>query len=1676
MTIITSINLRRLILILLTLFTGSTSIFCQVFPVRLNVNIAPPHSPYLADYFGAGSSKMLTTLSFNDINEASLNVRFRITLEGNGITLQTNPNMAFRPYIIVTGAQTIPSDILAEYFNTTNIAYIGTSASELHRTNNRLPEGGYNLCIEVIDHTSGKVVSNKACTYLFMQLSDEPVLLFPTCGSVIAQTDIQNIKFQWQPSNAVGSGSPLEYQFTLYEVTDRNTDPKFAIQNNKAQLIYTSDWQMGTDLFYSMSEPVLTQGKAYTYRVQARFADGKALKNNGYSEPCHLFFGYPTGGTIPLKQPLDNASFRDTDPLIFAWYKQSNLLAGQAVSYKVNVYKLNADQSKEEAVINNPVFYSQTYPASVPSSEYQTLLQSKLDKKSSYVWQVQSFTGTTLTAESQIRTFSGPALIESFQAGEYTVFIESTSNSDLGNLSGTGYFKVDSIGKTQKIQFSNLQINFVAGNFVLESGNVIGGLTDTTAIRLSPLESMNGYAYFHPTKYHIHRDGIKLYGHASWAFPHATEELAITAVNSAYTWLDYNRYKVSGTLNFANNNSFKLLEPSGFRFDLDPLSTFSIFLNRYGMTIHGNVAMPKLIKNTITTALEVKLPFSDASQLYYFKNLYRKPNDRILPVNNLGLHIAPLDYTFDFSEKKSPLKLQSDLSWKGVYLEKSDIVFLKEFDAHKQMSFDIEGRYNLVLLDNDTIYHHIDGDGLTFTFNRKFKDGYAVKVNTFPAYLSDFRIDIVKNTLNESHLNGQLFVPFVSTSQKFKFICPVTTTGIRPGYLYGLDHLEFVFNSNKDREKLLFKVSKAVFANQERIDMSFELKWPYLGMDLGNVNGFAIWGDYKIGFFSPNGTRLLEQQATGKYEDFEYTASKIGAGRNAGAYSIGIGGAISISSDIAGEKGAPEVNIYSISPNTMIPVEPETLQGDGQSMPILTGSSNGLESLSLTQRREIAGQELEKQFKSSVQTLASFDTPAEQVLSLPQIPTEQTIQIPLATLTDTSKAKNKEFIKGGLRAKLSDKEYHVVEQFVDEFIKLGYGIVGQKLAKTTGKITAKVDSVCNRGLNLANKYIDTKTHKLLDSLALKAVSAFKGKNSDPDAFDPTELVLKISDTIADEVAREIKRSIKTSLDKNLRNPIKDVVAVKVTDSINTFIVKFLQTSAHKLMNDELTGAQIVQNFKDEFPAQLQKSLNAVLSFVTPKNLAKTCEKTCVEALKGIDMGRVASRLTGGLISGSEKDLQKAWENMAEKQVNNLVYGAMQDVPVLNAIAGPTVQLNFNNLGEKLKKGDVGGIVSIDPTNISVNTKFVSFSGLLKNEKNDVYGNVWRANVLMQIKRPKPFSVEAVYLSGKKKGREYWFCQISPAADNAQKAGGKLSKEPKLFTTPATIGPIQLVAGTGRVYKHMKEIDKGTNIVPDTLTDFGAYLSLVAFDTQNKGKTLRIGLEAEFILSEDDNYVVDFEGNVQIMNTTVAYNKIDPKATIKGDVAIYYSSAESHLIVNGAVEVLKPGTLCAKGWIRYESKPNMFSIDVGNRDDKITFIMGCSGWGGLAFFHLDNQDIAVGIGIGYYVNARAAFDLGVVSGGIGVNAGLELMVDAKAQHTPDFMLKELGLWAHGFANIFVDYKTLAKSGQITLVSIDLVLEGRVRVNPNPVNVSGLAKGRACFLSWCIGFEAGFEKNV
>lgn len=1651
----------------------------QVYPVRVNVNAIPPYSTYLSDYFGEGATKLQATLTLTDNSEPVIDVKLRVSIEGNGIKIQTKSLLNLSTHSLYSGVPSVlQGGDLADYFTTNNLDYQGTTSTQLQKNNNKLAEGGYNICVEVYEATTGKLISNKSCTYIYVQLNDEPTLSLPACGTVIGQTNPQIVNFSWQPSNAVAGAVPLEYQLQVYEVNTGVTQPLYAIKNNQAQLVFESDWQQATTYQYTATDAALTYGKIYTYRVQARFQDqSQELKNNGYSQPCYFYFGYPTGGNISLLQPSASASFKETDPLVFSWSKPDNVLINQKIDYVLNIYKLDegvTDPTK--ATTQGELFYTTTYSEVLPTGAYTTLVTQKLDRKSNYAWEVKALTDETIIATSALSGFAGPSLVTGFYAGDYWVEVQSTSNSDLTKLSGKGTIEIDATGKKQDFDFKDLKISYVAGNMVLSSGTVQALLSDTSLIALEPTLEENDKAYFHPKQFELSSNGISLYGQIWWQLPHAVQNVGIAYIKSSANWATYTDYKIGGTFKLARNNDFVLMEPYDFTLKFDPISEFSVSNNIYSITLHGDVVMPAVVKNQFSTDRNVYLPFADANQLYYFTNKSKTPSHKIQPVTNVGLYIEPLLYTFDLSESKSPIRKTTDVAWKGVVFEKSNIFFQKEFDKNNQLNFNADTRYVLQLDEKDTIDNYINSDGLTFTFLRKFSSGYKVSFNTFPAELLTFTVDIQKSSLHTSALAGNMFIPFISTTHKFNFNCPVTVSGINSGYMLDLENYSFVFNPSKNREKLDLKIETAVFKDKERLEINFSLKWPFLGLDLGTITQLSLWGNYKAGFFTPNGTRLLQNQVSGTYSSYPYVATKIGAGRNGGAYSLGVGGTITISEDIAGSSGAPEANFYSIVPNSMIPVEAglASSDDDDQSTSTSTTSTNAsssasINTLSVDQQQEAVAESYNKKVGAKVDSIISINTTVSSLLKLDSVAASELIQIPEAgnTVLDTNKLE----IKGGLRAKLSEKEYEVLEQFIDEIIKLSYGLLGKKLEGIATKLNTKIDTVFNKGYKIGDKYISKQTHKLVDIIADKTKEAFENSKS----YDPSELIDQVADTVADELAREISRSVRAAVDKNIKNPAKNIIKVQIVDSLNIFMVSFLQKSAHKLLNDEITGEDILKEFADTLPERLEKSAQEAINFLKPKKLLKSLENTIGDAIEGIDLGNVASRLTNGFVSSSKKELQKKWENFAEDKINGLVSDAVKDIPGLNAVAGPTIQLNFDNLGEKLKKGDVKGIISVDATNISVNTKYVSFSGKLKNDTSEVYGNVWRADVKVTIKRPKSFAVDAIFLSGKKKGREYWFCQIAPGDDKNTKPGGKLSKELKKFNEPVDIGPVQLVAGTGRVYKHMKEVNNGDGIVPDTTVDFGAYLSLVLYDKQAEGKNLRLALEAEFIMNEDDNYTISFDGNVQVKSSTVSFNKIDQNAMVIGTLSIDYSSKNSHFIALGTME-LKNEALCASGTIGFESKPGFFSVDIGTEKNPIRVVPACNGWGGLGFLHLDTYNADFGAGISFSVYANENFDIGVVSGAVGVKAGAELMLKAGITHNPKFILNYVELWAHVYAEVYVDYSTALKSGHITLVSIDVEVAGRIQFNPKPAKLSAKAKGRACFLIYCVSFDASFEKNV
>ena len=150
-----------LVIILAMIAFGKIST-AQVYPIQVSTQLTPPYTPYLTDYTSPGSQRLMVQLTANDVSISNYQCRFRITIDGVGITIRTKQNFVPQATTFYGGGapQILYGEDLLEYFNPNNLDFSGLSRSEFVKTG-KLPEGIYRFTIEVLDYNRGVVVSNK---------------------------------------------------------------------------------------------------------------------------------------------------------------------------------------------------------------------------------------------------------------------------------------------------------------------------------------------------------------------------------------------------------------------------------------------------------------------------------------------------------------------------------------------------------------------------------------------------------------------------------------------------------------------------------------------------------------------------------------------------------------------------------------------------------------------------------------------------------------------------------------------------------------------------------------------------------------------------------------------------------------------------------------------------------------------------------------------------------------------------------------------------------------------------------------------------------------------------------------------------------------------------------------------------------------------------------------------------------------------------------------------------------------------------------------------------------------------------------------------------------------------------------------------------------------------------
>jgi len=1613
----------------------------QKLPATVSVVVTPPYTVFLSDYISSTSNKLVVSILFNDFNEPLWDVYLKLKLESTSLRIKTKSD--FKPTAPITVLPGIPlqisGDKLYTYFDANNIDIDGMSREELIK-NGRLIEGNYSFSFEVYDYKSGKLLSNTASIIIQAKLNDPPVIVNPVNNAVIAGQPEQNINFQWQLPDA----NPTAYQFvlSLYELPNYTVDPANAVSSNQAVKIFESSRLDYTNLLYDKNYPLLEKGKKYAWRVQVvGTSTREEFKNSGFSKVNTFYFGYREGGKIQISAPANEYAFSLRDTRLFRWKAPDNLATGQEYFYNVKIAEINENQDDSIALKNNSPLENITTTTTAQTYGYDHVVSEYLKSEQKYAWQVTAFSKDQKIASSSVNSFYGPPLLEAFYAGNHVVTVTKTHSKGLDDVTGEGEVTISAHKEKHKVYFEHIKIERLGVLLVMTKGKV-SAKSSLADIPLVAEYTPNGKAIFDSDSLMIDQNGLKLKGIVKWNFPLTTIKPSKPQITTQSTWVGYNEFEFVGKA-YTDSLTFELADPYGFSLILSKSS--EIYLrghNNFYPQLKGIVKLPK-IKDTNSRNLE--LPFEKQDRVDYFKTLNQPSTQLIKLVPNTQIYFQPVSFVFDFSDDASPEKHEQDKDWKGVYFLKSNLLLKDAPDDYKQVYLGTAQTKTVLAgaTEPDTCW--ATTTGLDLTYNRKEAVNDSALFNKFPSAINGYYLSFSKNTFNKGYWKGSLRIPFISEKTNFSFTLPLCNQGFREGYLdKTLEGYAFTFNADQEQQKVNVKINRAVFADKERLDLNINITWPYLNLTLTSIEGLKVWGNTDVGIRAPNGILSLTTQASGTIGKFPILVETIGVGKQPGLYAIGATGSVVMSDDVAGPEGPPKLNFYSISKNSLIGIYTSTSNLNGATTGIATSSSGATASSFATENTNF--DDLSAQIEQKIADATAAIAASNALMASLKTDDETAV-------TDSSSTNNLDSIAAFSGYKLTPEELSELKAKVN--------IATSRLLKP---VTSKIDAYMKRAFNS------------IDSVKIDVTSGLN------------KLVKQLVDSIAVTVKNQFNNETASHVIDDLAYIVSESVSTTITNQINDLVDNGIKTSINpsKILNN-----MVSEVFTQTLATVIERGFDDGLDIQT---LADDAAKTFLE--KGANVGALSKDIWNKSVKKfkdiNAKDIyNEIFDNIASNAADMFLQEGVEQVSdfiseqansVLGIFTQP-ISFDFDHIGDKLASAAVSqaGIV-LDSIPVNMNTSVLALNGYIGFSPNDaIYGDVWRGDIDATFKVPEKFSFNVAYLIGKKDELDYWYCQARPASSKKADKSEGLTADRKAYPLkdPVKLGPVELVGISGRLYHHMK--DDGKTVVPDASVNYGAYLNVVLYDTQQEGKTLYLNVAMEYVATPDGEFVFDFLGKAMVRATTPTFEGKDCPAVGIGQVHFNYNSSKHHLIGSGSLVIEKPGSLCLQGSFALDVQPGSWYISIGSREMPIVVTPSCVGYGIAGWLAVDQSTAELGIGLQYSLNAKANFDIGIVALGVSIDAGVRIGLMVKVQYSPDFAVMDAGLWADIWAKVMVDYKIdvlfLHKSGSFTLIDLYASANLTMHFSPAPKTIAGDVKG---YIEFCgvvsCNFKASFSKEV
>ncbi len=1624
--------------------------FAQQYPVSVSSFITPPYPIYVEDLTGQnGLGGWTVSMTFNDFNEPSRDVFLRLKIESDLLSLRTNLNSQTLPnWNILPGIpQSVSSFNLEQYLSPVNLIATGSYSAQF-RSSGKFPEGFYSFCVEVVDRYSGEVLSQQSCSQLWIQLQDQPIINTPQCGSVVDPATFNSINFQWQQLGNLSQNSiaSTEYQLTLYEINAPVAiEPQAAINNGQVVLHYQSFWSNTTALVYDISYPQMIKGKRYAWHVQARDISGRdVFKNGGFSQACWFAYGYPENGHINLKYPADSSGFSKAEFQYFDWSGPDNMIPMQAVEYHITIKELNDGQNKDNAMLDNPIWHyygteqlyqDQGYDMTIDKAE------KKLAASEYYVWQVEAFTGDQKIAESDVNVFSGPPFLEEFYADMYRVEVTKLFGKDLNNLSGEGRIQVAQDGREVNITFENIGLVNIAGRYYLNTGIITSDFDEPIPISLTPEMGQTGTTTAILDGLKLSKDqGFQVRATLEWDLYLPTIDGSNT-VQFASAWFNYPFYEMSGVTSLKEDYTFNLLEPLNFDFELSDQSTFIVRSNVVESIFNGQVTLPENVLSR--TDQRVSYPFNNQKDLYYIQENNRTGTDKILAYQALNTTLTPTSYTFDFSDTQSPYA-SNDPYWKGFFPGSYVLGMEKKQDYYATLNFDADLTYAMQQVEGGPNVFNVDAKGLNLKVDNFKLDGgeEGVKYNTFPSNLYDFNLNIVNSEFEDGAFHGGMKVPVLSETKEFAFEIPFGYSGFEDGYLTeDIDGKTYTFNPEGGSQVMYLNINRAVFRERNHLEMDMDIEWPEFNIRMNGTDKFCVWGNFDIGFVEPNGALALKQQVSGQASGYDITMEVIGAGRSANLYSFGSTATIMMGEDIAGEDGPPIINAYSIMESTIIP---ETYSGtynapyeediNSENLFDITNSGEGLD-VETEYEQDLAALLYGVSDDLAAGYPVDVDTTTGQIDSLfaglgggdgDQVSIQEALEtldqliklLIIVAPDDTTKQKLIQV--QDLLAKTQDGDLAEIIKDIQEngfdVNRILMGQIERMTKRLDNKVKEKIGIVHNKVREMVYKPVDLAI-KPFDDLIDESIKTIVDNLAQ--CAGGNEVVLGFLDTIGDITANSIKLefhdAIYGSVETNIVAKINGGIDKVVTDNVSNFITGEIPKLGGALLNKDQNNSDAFNQLFAETGTMVENmgdDLVQELATVNGGSIKSTGQNLVKDAYNDISWAVIAGRI--------KEDMLALVDDAIKDQITNSIadlFGEGEGGLAGGIAAGvlANVELDFSNLGEKVKSGDLKGIVKFDPTTIKVESKVADFVGTLKFTKDDpIWGDSWQAKLDATIKKPKTFSAYATYVNGKVDGYCYWFLELG------------ISKGLNVALAPAVV----MDGIGGKVFRHMRYDRTANNYFPDQNTKFGVGANLFLVDgvPANRdlmGRSMRLNVTAEVTILQD-YFTIDIRGT-----TGVAFKKtIDEEATtdyskcmVTGDGFIGYNSKDQHVLGEFTITTNTAPLLCAGGTLGLSIKPGYWNVYVGKKESPIYAKLFCKDFAKFeAWFDLSNTYLSAGLRQRVVIAGKSPW-IKVLGKEVQPFAGFgyDFMAEVGLQVSPKFRLEEASISLSAFAEVGANYK-------------------------------------------------------